>query len=544
MIKLIKRILKALWEPVSDFIIFIGADTLVKELFKNTTGRVGGKITEHVLTDQRAEILEDFRRMKLVETANLIRRHKESIQELRENRFVALLCKIPKGRRGRRLTLRYLNDLPDPEFWQMLYLLEHDVVPQWLERMRRTGAKILKSDLDRLGEMVKKVGAVLPSGDSIADWAEGLPGAGADPQPPQSPRPPLQRTATSLWRSTNFLLRWALRIIIISLTLILLAGIWWPKAMPALALAFLVAIAYILTDRPLITAALGFTPILRPILRWILTATGLVLIMGAYLWIVPIRNDQGLAFLLVVLFFAYSCFRLANRCRWLRGLLLVAFAIGTLVLLLGGRDKAGDKVGEQISKISTAAQNQQKSPVEAKAPPPPQKIREEAPKPISAVSPPETSQVPTQSPQVPEAHKGLYVEYASLKPPRTLFSEGNLELRIRGCQRQETGQVRCSGYASWKGPEKCLLIFSSLEARSEGGAVYHASVGEFGGFPCFTPSLTEPSCWKQLFPGGDELSLSFAIEDYDKSGSISVIMPFFYRGTTAREAVFRIPVED
>ena len=96
----------------------------------------------------------------------LIRRHaksmhqeqhegEESLNNPPEYLFVELLCKIPyTAERGRRDTLKYLNDLGEDEFYQMLYLLNHDVVIQWIGIARRAGRKITNATIKELKNLV------------------------------------------------------------------------------------------------------------------------------------------------------------------------------------------------------------------------------------------------------------------------------------------------------------------------------------------------------------------------------------------------------
>lgn len=87
--------------------------------------------------DKRAELLADLISMPAADTNNLWRWHREATAELKENRFVSLLCKIP--REVRKDILEALNRMSDDEFRQALNLLEHDVVVQ---AAKRTAAEI------------------------------------------------------------------------------------------------------------------------------------------------------------------------------------------------------------------------------------------------------------------------------------------------------------------------------------------------------------------------------------------------------------------
>lgn len=73
-----------------------------------------------------AGILQDIQEMPGSETANLRRRFQEALDENEGEKFVALLARIPSDPDGgRRVALKYLNDLPDQRFDQMMRLLEY-----------------------------------------------------------------------------------------------------------------------------------------------------------------------------------------------------------------------------------------------------------------------------------------------------------------------------------------------------------------------------------------------------------------------------------
>ena len=177
-------------EGLSDAAIFIGADALLKQFTKNGAQAVADHVKGKITNDRRAELLEDLRWMGEKDKKNLIRRHKEAIANFTENRFVDLLCKIPESTLspdecGRQGMLKYLNDLSDEEFDQMLYLLEHDVLLQWFERIRRTGGRFIKKDFDELRSFLSKTTTRIGNGAAdalrvIADWTDELPGTGRE----------------------------------------------------------------------------------------------------------------------------------------------------------------------------------------------------------------------------------------------------------------------------------------------------------------------------------------------------------------------------
>jgi hypothetical protein len=85
-------------------------------------GHPGGKASP---AHAGAQILEDLRRLPEPETASLRRRFSEALRRNDGPRFVALLSRIPQAPEGgRAASLKYLNDLSDEEFDQMVQLLD------------------------------------------------------------------------------------------------------------------------------------------------------------------------------------------------------------------------------------------------------------------------------------------------------------------------------------------------------------------------------------------------------------------------------------
>ncbi len=73
-----------------------------------------------------AELLEEFRTMPGSEMISLRRRYREALERNDGTRFTALLLRIPRDPvTDRRLTLKYLNDVPDEEFEQLLQMLQY-----------------------------------------------------------------------------------------------------------------------------------------------------------------------------------------------------------------------------------------------------------------------------------------------------------------------------------------------------------------------------------------------------------------------------------
>jgi hypothetical protein len=147
-------------------------------------------LDEKILTDKRAEMLREFRKMEDagINIDNLRRRHAESMDRSKvdrwaEYRFVQLLCKIQppdpanpqkvrppivpgkpgKPQNDRQADLKWLNDQGDPgdpRFDQMMHLLDHDVVTQMFQIGCDRTARFLKNLRGNL-----KVG-----GTNVAQW--------------------------------------------------------------------------------------------------------------------------------------------------------------------------------------------------------------------------------------------------------------------------------------------------------------------------------------------------------------------------------------
>lgn len=123
---------KGVWEVFKEFGIALGTDIVFKKFTSATADKASEYVAEKVFADKRAELLGDLMSMHAADTDNLWRWHREATAELRENRFVSLLCKIPKE--IRKDVLEALNHMDDNEFQQALNLLEHDIVVQAAKR--------------------------------------------------------------------------------------------------------------------------------------------------------------------------------------------------------------------------------------------------------------------------------------------------------------------------------------------------------------------------------------------------------------------------
>lgn len=113
----------------------------------------GERTAEVIFKEARAELLADIMALPAEDTKNLWRRHREATLALRENRFVSLLTKIKDQRQD---ILAGLNRLTDEEFEQVLYLLEHDPIPQAIDRLRDN----VKDNVKQRWPKVKRKGEV------------------------------------------------------------------------------------------------------------------------------------------------------------------------------------------------------------------------------------------------------------------------------------------------------------------------------------------------------------------------------------------------
>jgi hypothetical protein len=113
---------------------------------KQIGGAAGKKVSEQVFPeDKRGELLLDILTIS-ENNEHLLRRHEEASKNHTENRFVNLLCKIPKEQR--RETLKTLNGMEDHEFEQCLDLLENDRFVQFFQRI----GHLLNKELKKIDE--------------------------------------------------------------------------------------------------------------------------------------------------------------------------------------------------------------------------------------------------------------------------------------------------------------------------------------------------------------------------------------------------------
>lgn len=141
-------------DVVISGIVAAGLDVAIKNFgpkaLDKLSALLGDHITKKYIDDKRAEILDDFRKMETatppINIDNLVQRHKKAIANLSEDRFVILLCKTIADQdpaKGRQATLKWLNDMDDAKFDQMLFLLDQDNHIQFFQRMRDRSARIM-----------------------------------------------------------------------------------------------------------------------------------------------------------------------------------------------------------------------------------------------------------------------------------------------------------------------------------------------------------------------------------------------------------------
>lgn len=128
--ELLTKLGKLLWNN------YIGPKT--KEIAGQKIDEALQKITEN----PRGKLLALFATMPAEDVANLKRRHKaawDGKAGISENKFAMLLLEIPET--DRKDALKWLNGLTDDDFWQMMYLLEHDPIHQWWQRVGKSTAQ-------------------------------------------------------------------------------------------------------------------------------------------------------------------------------------------------------------------------------------------------------------------------------------------------------------------------------------------------------------------------------------------------------------------
>ena len=303
-------------------------------------------LDEKILTDKRAEMLREFRKMEDagINIDNLRRRHAESMDRSKvdrwaEYRFVQLLCKIQppdpanpqkvrppivpgkpgKPQNDRQADLKWLNDQcdpGDPRFDQMMHLLDHDVVTQMFQIGCDRTARFLKNLRGNL-----KVG-----GTNVAQWLRTHFGALGDW---------IVDTAEATLDLIVRFFRW-------------LSGSW------------LRVVAVAVISLPiLLFVALIVSPIRRRVFPWLGIAIGVLLVTVAYYLLVPTSLDKTLSLaFLMLLAAAFFLWKFAP----IRNIIFGLLVLFTLIFFLGGRTAAKEKIVEgwpalHSPKVSTSGRD-------------------------------------------------------------------------------------------------------------------------------------------------------------------------------------------
>lgn len=337
-----KRFWKWIWEDVIvACFVAAGLDVLIKtewpKLLKVLSEMTGSHLKEQVENDKRAEMVREFRRMKDagININNIIRRHALAMKKSKpvpEWKFVQLLCKIPPpdptdpsavrppvvpGKRGvpqneRQADLKWLNNMSDKEFNQMLYFLDHDVVRQWGGRLGERIERITSALRSRCGRAGRAIATVMGAiADATLHFLESI------------GRSPLRLIATGI----------------------------------------------VLLPIALFTAII-ISPIRRRVFPWFGIANGVLLVTVAYWLLVPTSSDKTLwSAWLLLLAAAFFLWKFA----WVRNTIFGFLVLFTLIFFLGGRTVAwsrGVKIYDthvQAAEQRTANQQAQQKIAELQA---------------------------------------------------------------------------------------------------------------------------------------------------------------------------------
>lgn len=486
-----KRFWKWIWEDVIvACFVAAGLDVLIKtewpKLLKVLSEMTGSHLKEQVENDKRAEMVREFRRMEDagININNIIRRHALAMKKSKpvpEWKFVQLLCKIPPpdptdpsavrppvvpGKRGvpqneRQADLKWLNNMSDKEFNQMLYFLDHDVVRQWGgllgERVERI-TSALRSRCGRAGRAIATaMGAIA---DATLHFLESL------------GRSPLRLIATGI----------------------------------------------VLLPIALFTAII-ISPIRRRVFPWFGIANGVLLVTVAYWLLVPTPSDKTLwSAWLLLLAAAFFLWRFA----WARNTIFGLLVLFTLIFFLGGRtvakvkwergwaekwsnhvaatEPSSQKIADLQSKV--AEQNYElaslRRAAENSKPTPPttgDNTQQNIEQPLASPRPeetPDTANIAEPEPPPIPTHCGT-VE----SPLSPIVQYGEFQLTIEHCIASGT-QIIVSGTVQYRGTEKRLLAFHRFRiSDGASGAVYTVQSGTFGNSKDFGMGYS----WEWMDPG-------------------------------------------
>jgi hypothetical protein len=423
-------------------------------------------LDEKILTDKRAEMLREFRKMEDAGTNidNLRRRHAESMDRSKvdrwaEYRFVQLLCKIQppdpanpqkvrppivpgkpgKPQNDRQADLKWLNDQGDPgdpRFDQMMHFLDHDVVTQMFQIGCDRTARFLKNLRDNL-----KVGRA-----NVAQWLRRHFGALGDW---------IVDTAEATLDLIVRFFRW-------------LSGSWLRVA----------AIA-VISLPILIFVALIVRPIRRRVFPWLGIAMGVLLVTLAYYLLVPTSLDKTLSLaFLMLLAAAFFLWKFAP----VRNTIFVLLAVFTLIFFFGGRTAARNKIGNVFAATGQWQQNKSFTPSPK---PTPGTIMIEAPLASGRQTDPQdpdaravtvekvTEETTPADTGKPAGHCGTFDNKDS-----ATFQYGDIQIVLLHCFVAGT-QIRFSGYVKWVGEGTHLWALHRFRVSDSIGTTYEVQSGRF-----------------------------------------------------------------
>jgi hypothetical protein len=473
---------------------------------------VTGNLKEKILTDKRAEIVREFRKMENagINIDNLRRRHAEAMDRSKvdrwaEYRFVQLLCKIQppdpanpqkvrppiapgtpgKPQNDRQADLKWLNDQGnpgDPRFDQMMHFLDHDVITQ-----------LFQVGYDRIARFLKNLWSELKAGwTNLTRWMHTHLGPLGDW---------LIATAEA---TRNLLVRFFRG----------LSGSW------------LRVVAVAVISLPiLIFVALIVGPIRRRVFPWFGIAIGVLLVTTAYYLLVPTSLDKTLARAFLMLLVAAFFLR---KFALVRKLIFGFLVLFTLIFFLGGRTAAWSKwVGiqekahaQEVNNLQAqiAARDQELAALH--------KREGEAQK--VALQPPANTEKPDSGADGASPADSLYVppkqvaEQACATLPKPI-EYGEFTFVLTHCS-VRGNQVRLSGNVQYGGQEKTNMYFHPFKAYDAAGDVYIVQDGRFGDSENF--GLGHSGQW--MYP---RTSVPFSFELGPKDGSlppataITLVMP-------------------
>lgn len=560
----LKKIWNRIKEPISDAFIFFGMDVAVKKIFSGLADKAAGKVGDHVervLKDDRAMLLEDLRVMETEDpasVANLRRRHKESYAKLEENRFVALLCKIPYDpQNGRRPTLKYLNGLDDEAFWQWLYLLEHDVVLQYIARVRQNLGRLIAVDWKRIKALATS--SINAAAQMTRRWRNGFPDAwrrfwnglrectnigsssahlrkdsletsspvpyydlyGIDPPASEVVMLKPALPSGSEEKPSRFW-KWAKRIGIAALIVILLM-LLIPSALLLWIFGLIIKASALFVDACIQMIPFAGHPVAQLLLDSSLCSLGAALLLWLFFpkwsWLVRIR-------------------KFATVLGVITGIFVIVFAV---VLFF----KSIVPQWPSSARLPSPPQIQQP----AQAPPiilPPTAPLPATPViiPPSAMAPP-TPTTPPETPSTPVA----------TSPSETLVSvganavsqggSGNLIVQLRpGVLGSDTDQLSYEGQVYWNGSGDTTVKFGALSVGTDTGETLYASAGKFGNCDCFYGGYRGVPCWQTVHGRKGPIKFRFTIDKYrEKGNAIECYIPFStYGGGPETSGTLALPM--